>query len=227
MRIKKMYQSGLPAGSVLNTDSNSQTSTFSCNYINDNFFNNITKPLKFNHASNSVTLGATSTWIPTSLSDRGATKCFAITEENGEDYGMAKLSGQMHVYTDGKFWQNEGAYPCLDTSSVSLLWSDYNSSYQEDVNLDSSYLTNWDFLLIMADHATQIVSTSWITGGLIYCDWNGSADRVFTRAINYNADTQGIKIIKCFERGLNGTTGAGYNGYYLIVRQVWGIKIWK
>ena len=209
------------------------------NYFHDitNHDNNIVmnndKSIYFEGNRNNVSIGGDSTWISTEVANLGATKKLAITDFHGGEMGFATrgdgTDNQMYCYVDGKFYQNEGHYPCLDSSSVSLLWSDYNSNYQEALDFPSSYLTDYDFLLITADDATQLVATSWIAGSLTTNGWNSTlnGDCVYVRQIWYNSGTQGLYIEKCYARGINGNTQHGWDGYHLVVRQIWGIKIWK
>lgn len=59
-------------------------------------------------------------WIPASLTNIGAQKCLGMsfTSNAQGDFGIAEVNGRCYPYADGHFYQNEGAYRCLDTSDL-------------------------------------------------------------------------------------------------------------
>ena len=59
-------------------------------------------------------------WIPNSLVNLGAEKVFSAIIPNGGngEFGIAEKGGRCFPFTDGHFYQNEGAYRCLDTSDL-------------------------------------------------------------------------------------------------------------
>lgn len=59
---------------------------------------------------------ASGSWKPTSLNSM--TRVIGITAESGaSNFAIATGGGKMYPYTDGIFYQNEGAYAVLDTNS--------------------------------------------------------------------------------------------------------------
>ena len=59
---------------------------------------------------------ASGSWKPTSLNSM--TRVIGITAESGSsNFAVATGGGKMYPYTDGIFYQNEGAYAVLDTNS--------------------------------------------------------------------------------------------------------------
>lgn len=59
-------------------------------------------------------------WMPQSLINLGAEKVFsAVMPTGGQgEFGIAEKGGQCFPFADGHFYQNEGAYRCLDTSDL-------------------------------------------------------------------------------------------------------------
>ena len=61
-------------------------------------------------------------WIPPSLVNLGASKVFSAVVPTGGggigEFGIAEKGGQCFPFADGHFYQNEGAYRCLDTSDL-------------------------------------------------------------------------------------------------------------
>jgi hypothetical protein len=55
-------------------------------------------------------------WKPGSLSS--STRLRGATSPDGGEFGLAYSGGQIHPYTDGFFYQNEGAYRVIDTNSI-------------------------------------------------------------------------------------------------------------
>lgn len=64
------------------------------------------------------TLPNNSTWIPTVLTNAGMTRRFGFGYSSAS-MGWASNNSEMYVYTDGAFYQREGAYMCLDTGNYS------------------------------------------------------------------------------------------------------------
>lgn len=56
-------------------------------------------------------------WKPSSLAS--STRLRGATSPDGGEFGLAYSGGQIHPYTDGFFYQNEGQYRVIDTNSIS------------------------------------------------------------------------------------------------------------
>lgn len=56
-------------------------------------------------------------WKPGSLSS--STRLVGTTSPDGGEFGLAYSAGQIHPYTDGFFYQNEGQYRVIDSNSIS------------------------------------------------------------------------------------------------------------
>ena len=87
------------------------------------------------HSHNYHPLGGT--WKPTSLSSYTRHWGWVYSSANA---GLASDGNDMQVYTDGKFWQREGAYYCLDNGNtyVSNGYGVINGSTITTVNYASS-----------------------------------------------------------------------------------------
>ena len=90
-----------------------------------------------------------STWIPSSLSNAGMTRRWGFSY-SGACMGWASNNSEMYVYTDGAFYQREGAYMCLDTGN----WSSYcaaashTHSYSQITDgTSSSTSSGWSHIL--------------------------------------------------------------------------------
>ena len=55
-------------------------------------------------------------WKPASLAS--STRLIGKTSPDGGEFGLAYSGGQIHAYTDGFFYQNEGQYRVIDSSSI-------------------------------------------------------------------------------------------------------------
>lgn len=79
-------------------------------------------------------------WKPGSLSS--ATRLIGITSPDGGEFGLAYSNGQIHPYTDGFFYQNEGQYRVLDQSGGNIYGTvEMNGNNIEGVN--TIYANNW------------------------------------------------------------------------------------
>jgi len=67
-------------------------------------------------------------WLPSGLS---STRLIGMASPDGGEFGLSYSSGQMYVYTDGFFYQNEGQYRVIDSSSIagqSVYYSTFSGS---------------------------------------------------------------------------------------------------
>lgn len=212
---------------INNSYSTATDEVYACDYVNKPFNGT---GITLTGTKNKIRLFSDQdAWISTALSNLGVSKVASIGNYNSGEFALGETGGRIYPYADGKFYQNEGTYPCLDTSCVTKIWWDYQTNEVGQIDLPSSSLTNYDFLIIIANSCNMIVSTNWTTGSLTTNGWNGDVggDQVFVRDIYYNQSTGGVTIGACYGRGINGCTTHGWANKFLVPREVWGVKIWK
>ena len=78
-------------------------------------------------------------WKPSSLAS--STRLRGATSPDGGEFGLAYSGGQIHPYTDGFFYQNEGQYRVIDSSSIASQSVNYaNSSGSSSFSSRSAHL---------------------------------------------------------------------------------------
>lgn len=93
MRIKKTYQGSLPENKIVNTQSESQTDTYSCNYMNENFYSVGSVYITSTNTNPSAKLGGTWELIDKAFkelkgSDTGSGTYFTKDETNVGNYTL-------------------------------------------------------------------------------------------------------------------------------------------
>lgn len=76
----------------------------------------ITDAASSSHNHNGTYWAVEGGWKPASLAS--STRLIGKTSPDGGEFALAYSGGQIHAYTDGFFYQNEGAYRVLDTNSI-------------------------------------------------------------------------------------------------------------
>lgn len=78
-------------------------------------------------------------WKPASLSS--STRLVGTASPDGGEFGLAYSGGQIHPYTDGFFYQNEGQYRVIDSNSISSQSVNYaNSAGSSSSSSRANYL---------------------------------------------------------------------------------------
>lgn len=94
---------------------------------------------------------------------------------NGGDLSISESQGQMHVFVDGYFWQDEGLYRVLDTSDVAGLKGDL-TVHQYLSNTDTTW---WPLIWGGSSHANTSDSTGAVYKSHDKLSWQTSSQTLY------------------------------------------------
>lgn len=104
----------------------------------------ITDAASSTHNHNGTYWAAEGSWKPASLAS--STRLIGKTSPDGGEFALAYSGGQIHVYTDGFFYQNEGQYIVIDSNSIGSQSVSYASSSGSATNATNTTYMNTTFL---------------------------------------------------------------------------------
>lgn len=109
----------------------------------------------------------------------------AAYKYNGGGLSISESGGQIHVFVDGYFWQNEGKYRVLDTSDVAGLKNDL-TVHQHLSNTDT---TRWPLIWGGSSHNNVSDSTGAVYKSHDVLSWQTSSQTLYAT----NIQTKNIK----------------------------------